>query len=153
MSVNLLDLVPAFERQLNQYKRADHTDSDLAAYLADAVEALNWRWTRDYTIEYIAPNTYHVDPDITAKDKRPIILQASIIYKIGNTSLLSFKDGDFAWNPAQGRSNPLSLDMAELDKILPTATKTLAQAMTAPLRGYSNVFNPESYMFIIGKVL
>lgn len=149
--MNLLDLVPAFERQLQQYKRADHTDSDLAAYLADAVEALNWRWSRDYTIEYIAPNTYHVDPDITAKDKRPVILQASIIYKTGNTSFIAFKDGDFAWNPSQGRTNPLSLDMAELDKIIPQSAK-LAGAITAPIRGYSNIYNPESYMFIIGRL-
>ena len=148
--MNLLDLVPAFERQLQQYKKAEHTDSDLAAYLADAVEALNWRWTRDYTIEYTAPNTYHVTPDITAKDKRPVILQASIIYKAGNTSLLSFMDGDFAWNPAQGRTNPLTLDVAEIDRIIPQSAK-LAGAVTAPIRGYSNIFNPESYNFFIGR--
>lgn len=149
--MNLLDLVPAFERQLQQYKNAVHTDSDLAAYLADAVDALNWRWTRDYTIEYTSPNTYHVSPDITPKDKRAVVLQASIIYKTGNTSLISFKDGDFAWNPAQGRTNPLTLDMAELDRIIPQSAK-LAGAITAPIRGYSNVFNPESYRFILGRV-
>lgn len=148
--MNLLDLVPAFERQLSQFQKADHTDSTLAAYLADAVEALNYRWVRDYTIEYISPNTYNVDPSIEAADKRPIILQASIIYKMGNASFTSFRDGDFAWNPSQGKQNPLSLDIAELDKIIPPVPK-LAQAITAPIRGYSNIFNPESYMFILGR--
>jgi hypothetical protein len=152
MPVNLLDLVPAFERQLQQFKNAEHTDSTLAAYLADAVEALNYRWVRNYTITYTAPNTYHVNPDIVAKDKRPIILQASIIYKMGNASFISFRDGDFAWNPAQGRTNPLALDLAELEKVLPYTPK-LAQAITAPIRGYSNIFNPESYMVIIGMAL
>lgn len=149
--MNLLELVPAFERQLRQYKNQVDTDSDLAAYLADAVEALNYRWNREYVITYTAPNTYHVSPDIAAKDKRPVILQASIIYKMGNSSFISFKDGDFAWNPAQGRTNPLALDMAELDRIIPPSTK-LAGAITAPIRGYSNVYNPESYYFIIGRI-
>lgn len=149
--MNLLDLVPAFNRQLNQYRRPADTDSTLAAYLADAIEALNYRWTRDYTIEYTAPNTYHVDPDVVAADKRPIILQASIIYKMGNSSFTSFRDGDFAWDAPQGRTNPLALDVAELDKILPSYPK-LAQAFTSPIRGYSNIFNPESYMFIVGRI-
>jgi len=147
--MNLLDLVPAFNRQLNQYRRAADTDSTLAAYLADAIEALNYRWTRDYTIEYTAPNTYHVEPEVVARDKRPIILQASIIYKMGNSSLISFRDGDFAWDAPQGRTNPLSLDLAELDAILPNYPK-LAQALTSPIRGYSNIWNPESYMYILG---
>jgi hypothetical protein len=150
--VNLLDLVPAFERQLRQYKNAIDTDSTLAAYLADAIEALNYRWVRTYTITYTAPNTYFVSPDIEAKDKRPIILQASIIYKMGNLDTIAFRDGDFAWNPSQGKTNPLSLDVAELDRIIPPSAK-LAQAITAPIRGYSNIYNPESYMFILGRVV
>lgn len=150
--MNLLDLVPAFERQLRQYKSPTDTDSTLAAYLADAIEALNYRWVRTYIIEYTAPNTYHVEPTIAAKDKRPIILQASIIYKMGNLDSIAFRDGDFAWNPSQGRTNPLTLDIAELDRIIPPSAK-LAQAITAPIRGYSNVYNPESYMFIIGRVV
>lgn len=150
--MNLLDLVPAFKRQLNQYVRPADTDSTLAAYLADAIEALNYRWTRSYTIEYTAPNTYHVEPEVTAGDKRPIILQASIIYKMGNSSLISFRDGDFAWDAPQGRTNPLSMDLAELDKMLPNYPK-LAGAITAPIRGYSNIYNPESYMFIIGRIV
>jgi len=144
--LNLLDLVPAFERQLRQFQRLDDTDSTLAAYLADAVEALNNRWTRTYEISYIAPNSYSVDPDITAKDKRPIILAASIIYKGANTNLAAIRDGDFAYDPQQGRQNPIQTDILELDKLLPFSA-ALASATTAPLRGYSNVWNPEGYLF------
>jgi hypothetical protein len=55
--VNLLDLVPSFERQLKQYVKEEDTDSNLAAYLADGIEALNWRWTRDYVVTVTQPNT------------------------------------------------------------------------------------------------
>lgn len=147
--MNLLDLVPSLDRQLRQYRSASDTDSTLAAYLADAIEALSYRWVRDYTIDVTAPNTYHVDPDVVARDKRPIIVQAAIIYKMGNSAFTSFKDGDFAWNPQQGRTNPLAVEMAELDKMIPPVPR-LAAAITAPMRGYSNIFNPESYRFILG---
>lgn len=144
--MNLLDLVPAFSRQLRQYQRADDTDSTLAAYLADAVEALNNRWTRTYVITHTTPLTFEVEPEITAKDKRPIILAASIIYKGANTDFASIRDGDFAYDPQQGRQNPLQTDILELDKMLPLKVK-LAQASSAPMRGYSNIWNPESYLF------
>lgn len=148
--MNLLDLVPAFDRQLREYRRAQDTDSTLAAYLADAVEALNYRWTRDYVVENTAPLTFEVEPTIAAKDKRPVILMASIIYKSGNLNLVSFRDGDFAWDPQQGRTNPLQVDLNELDKILPSGQGKLAVGITAPLRGYANVYNREAYNYFLG---
>lgn len=148
--MNLLDLVPTFKRQLRQYVKEQDTDSTLAAYLADSVEALNWRWTRTYEITVIQPNSYSVLPQITAKDKRPIMLMASIIYKAANTDLASFKDGDFAYDPQQGRQNPIATDIAELDKLLPLANKRLGLASAVPLRGFSNVYNSESYSFLAG---
>lgn len=148
--MNLLDLVPSLDRQLGQYRRSGDTDSKLAAYLADAVEALAFRWTRDYVIELTAPLTFEVTPDIAMKDKRPIILMASIIYKMGNLEAASFVDGDFRWDPQQGRQNPLQVDLAELDKLLPPASTRLATGITAPLRGYANVYNRESYNYILG---
>jgi hypothetical protein len=147
--LNLLDLVASFKRQVGTYARTEDTDSTLAAYLADAIEALDYRWTREYAITFTAPNSYAVSPTIEVKDKRPIILMASIIYKMGKTNLASFRDGDFAWDPAQGRSNPIGLDVTELDRYLGSAGPRLAQGITAPLRGYSNIFNPESYRFIL----
>lgn len=146
--MNLLDLVPSFRRHLRQFVSGADTDSNLAAYLADSIDALNWRWSRDYVVTITQPNTYNVSPDVEAKDKRPIILMASIIYKAGNTSLASFKDGDFAYDPQQGRQNPLATDIAELDKLLPLANKRLGLAASQPLRGFSNAYNPESYLFL-----
>ena len=146
--MNLLDLTPSFKRHLRQWIKDQDTDSQLAAYLADAIEALSWRWTRTYAITTTPPNTYTVSPDIDVKDKRPIILMASIIYKAGNVELASFKDGDFAYDPQQGRSNPIANDITELDKLLP-AKSQLALAHTQPLRGYSNGFNPESYSWLV----
>lgn len=148
--MNLLDLVPAYKRHLRQYVQAQDTDSNLAAYLADAIDALNWRWSRDYEVTIIQPNTYSVEPEITAKDKRPLILMASIIYKTGNIDLASFKDGDFAYDPQQGRQNPLAMDILELDKLLPLANHRLGLAKSSPLRGFSNAYNPESYAYLAG---
>lgn len=145
--MNLLDLVPSFRRQLNQFVTENDTDSTLAAYLADAVDALNWRWSRSYVVVNESVNTYIVTPDITAKDKRAVVLMASIIYKGSNVDLAKFQDGDFAYDPQQGRNNPLAVDIAELDKILPQKVRLFA-ASTAPLRGFSNGFNPESYRWL-----
>lgn len=139
-----MDLVPPLKRHLRQYVRPEDTDSTLAAYLADGIVALSWKWTRDYEITTTTPNTYEVTPDVTMVDTRPIILMASIIYKMGNSSLASYRDGDFAFDPVQGRTNPIALDIAELEKTVPQKS-ALAQGITAPMRGYSNVFNDEAY--------
>lgn len=144
--MNLLDLVPPFKRHLKQYKSSTDVDSVLAAYLADAVEALQFRWGRTYAITFTSPQTYAVSPDIVSKDKRPIILMASIIYKMGNLQMAGFKDQDFAYDPQQGRQNPIQVDIEELARFLPIYR--LARPVTAPLRGYSNQFNPESYNFL-----
>lgn len=141
--MNLLDLVPAYQRQLRQHVVESHTDSTLAAYLADAVEALNWRWERTYAITYIAPSTYLVTPDITPKDKRAVVLMASIIYKSGNQSIASFRDGDFAYDPNVYFRNPVESELNELNQILPPYR--LAKAKTAPMRGTNNIYNPEHY--------
>ena len=133
---------------MRQYVREQDTDSTLAAYLADAINALAWRWTRDYVITTITPNTYTVEPDVTTKDIRPIILMASIIYKTGTTSLASYRDGDFAFDPVQGRTNPIALDITELDSMLPVGRK-LAQGITAPMRGFAAVYSPETYNLFI----
>ena len=141
--MNLLELVPALDRQLRQYRKPQDTDSKMAAYLADSVEALNFRWDRAYTITVVYPETYSVLPDITSKDKRPIILMASIIYKMGNYSTASFTDGDFSYD--QKSTNPILLDIAELKQTVPPPTMRLASGSTASMRGYNNIYNPESY--------
>ena len=147
--MNLLDIVPAFQRQLGGYVNTDDTESKLAAYLADAIQALMFRWERDYTITWTAPETYEVTPDIAEKDIRPIILMGSIIYKMGNTATVSFTDGDFSYNPHKGASNTLEIDRNELLSYL--GTVRLAKPVASPLRGYAYVFNSESYYaFLVG---
>lgn len=145
--MDLLELVPSFKRQLNQYIKADDTDSKLAAYLADAIDAMNWRWIRTYEVTTISPYTFTVSPTIVSKDRRPIILMASIIYKGSNVDLSRFSDGDFAYDPQQGKNNPLAVDIAELDKLLPLGAR-LFKASSSPLRGFSNGYNPESYSWL-----
>jgi hypothetical protein len=138
--MNLLDLVPALERHLRQYKKKDDTASVLAAYLADGIQALEYRWDRTYAVAYIAPATYSVSPDIASKDLRTIILMASIIYKSGNVGQASFTDGDFSYNPVRSTIMP---DITEIRERLPAVR--LAQGRTAPMRGFNNIFNRENY--------
>lgn len=147
--MNLLDLVPSLQRQVGQYINEEDTDSKLAGYIADAIDALNWRWLRHYVISQVLPNTYNVTPDIKPKDIRPVILMAGIIYKMGNVSLVSFRDGDFAWDPVHVRVTPLTNDVDELNKIVPIYPK-LISGFTAPIRGYANIYSPESYNFLLG---
>lgn len=142
---NLLDLVPAFRRQLGTYASRSKADSELAAYLADAVQALMLRWDRDYSVTFVEPLTFTVDPNIEQRDIRPIVLMASIIYKASSGALASVQDGDFSYNPLKGAANTISLDRDELLSYLGSALK-LASARSAPLMGYAYVFNRESYM-------
>jgi hypothetical protein len=142
--MNLLDLVPILERHLRQYKRSDDTASIFAGYLADGVQALEYRWDRIYTVTHIAPATYSVIPDITTKDIRTIILMASIIYKMGNFSQAKFTDGDFSYDPQNlWHTNPLTLDITELKERLPSVR--LAAGRTSPMRGFNNIYNRENY--------
>lgn len=147
--MDLLDMVPMLKRHINQYITDSQTDSILAGYIADGIYALDWRWNRDYVVVNTTPNTYSVSPDIAAKDLRPVILMASLIFKMGNLDLARFSDGDFAYDPAQGKYNPINLDLMELDKVLPSVTsRPLVQAASHPMRGFENGYNPESYSWL-----
>lgn len=143
---NLLELVPAFDRHIRTYRQETDTDSKLAGYLADAVEALSYFWDRTYAVTFTNPYTYVVDPDIEARDKRPLILMGSIIYKMGNINIAAFSDGDFSYNPfPRGKdTSSIALDVNELEKYGFMGPR-LAQARTAPMRGFNNIFNRESY--------
>jgi hypothetical protein len=141
--MNMLDLVPALDRHLRQYRKKADTDSKMAAYLADGVEALNFRWDRSYVINNPAPETYLVTPDIAPRDKRPVILMGSIIYKMGNFSMASFTDGDFSYNPY--KIDPSVADINELKEMIPLASQRLVSGFTVAMRGYNNIYNTESY--------
>lgn len=142
---NALELVPAFSRQIKVYNQGNSslTESGLAGYIADAVQALMFRWDRTYTVTFTSPQTYVITPDIEQKDIRPIILMASIIYKMGSLGLVAFTDGDFSYNPRSGAGSSLEIDRSELLSYIPKAR--LATPAVLPLRGYAAVWNPESY--------
>lgn len=117
----------------------------MAAYLADGIEALSYRWDKTYAITVPAPKTYVVSPDITMKDKRPIILMASIIYKMGKWEQAYVRDGDFATDSRTTRppANAIIMELTELGNMLPAVR--LAVGSTVPMRGFNQIFNPESY--------
>ena len=143
---NALDLVPAFRRQVSVYTQGNNTDNaSLAGYIADAVQALMFRWDREYSVTFISPQTYTISPDIAEKDIRPIILMASIIYKMGTIGMVNFIDGDFSYSPHKGEHNAIELDVTELRNYLPSTR--LASARVGQFLGYNNWFNPESYVW------
>lgn len=139
--MNLLDLVPQFNRHLRQYRKSIDTDSTLAAYLADAVQALSHKWSRTYTVTFTEPATYTVSPDIDSGDVRTVVLMASVIYKMATFSSVRFSDGDFSYDPTS--VNPIAVDMSELNTRVPPIK--LASGSTAPMRGFNNIYNRENY--------
>lgn len=143
---NALELIPAFRRQIGVYTQGENTvDSALAGYIADAVQALMYRWDKSYSVEFTSPSTYIITPDIEQKDIRPIILMASIIYKMGTIALASFTDGDFSYNPHRGDAGTISVDREELLAYVPK--QRLAVPSAGQFLGFDNWFNPESYVW------
>lgn len=144
VSTNALELVPAFQRQIRVYNTGASatTESGLAGYIADGVQALLYRWDKTYSVALTSPMTYVISPVILEKDIRPIILMASIIYKSGSLGLVSFSDGDFSYHGATA-AKALELDRAELLSYIP-ATR-LAKPTIGPLFGYRAIWNPENY--------
>lgn len=139
-------MVPAFRRQIGVYTQGTNTnDSALAGYISDAVQALMFRWDRTYTVDFVSPATYTISPDVPQKDIRPIILMASIIYKMGNVGLVSFTDGDFSYNPHRGAGNTIEIDRIELLNYIPK--QRLARPTAGAFLGFNNLFNPESYIW------
>ena len=143
---NALELVPAFRRQISVYTHGTSTtDSALAGYIYDAVHALMYKWNKEYETEFISPQTYIITPDIEQRDIRPIILMASIIYKMGALSQASFSDGDFSYNPGRGITSTLEMDRQELLDYVPS--KQLAVPSVGQFLGFDNWINPESYIW------
>lgn len=152
MTTNALELVPAFRRQVGVYTQGqNHTDSILAGYIADGVQALLYRWGKGYTIEFSGPATYVITPTVEQKDIRPIILMSSIIYKMGTIGLVSFTDGDFSYNPHKGEGNAIEADRKELLQYIPSLQ--LAQPSAGVFVGFNNWVNPESYIWRALSVL
>ena len=123
------------------------TDSKLAGYISDGIKALAYRWDRSYVITSPSSESFIVAPDVTQRDEHFIVLAASIIYK-GSMMTGQFSDGDFAFNPIQGATSSLQMDLNELKAILPTVR--LAAAISAPLLGFSSWYNPEGAQYFMG---
>lgn len=143
--MNALELVPAFRRQAGVYTHGSNTtDSALAGYIADSVQALSGLWPdKTYEVEFISPQTYIITPDISAGDIRPVILMASIIYKMGNISIMSYVDGDFSWNTRGALGTQLiGAETKELKLYIPVS---LARAVAGQFLGYKAIFNPENF--------
>lgn len=144
--MNALELVPAFRRQIGVYTQGTNTsDSALAGYIADSVQGLISMWSggQAYDVEFISPQTYIITPDVEAKDIRPIILLAAIIYKMGNVSIMSYVDGDFSWNTR----GSLGAQLIENEKkeLLGYVPVKLAQAVAGQFLGFSSIYNPENF--------
>lgn len=144
--MNALELIPAFRRQIGVYTRGTNTsDAALAGYIADSVQALSSMWAggQEYTVEFISPATYIITPDVEAKDIRPIILMASIIYKMGSISIMSYVDGDFSWNTRGSLGTQLVAD--ERKELLTFVPVRLAKAVAGQFLGYASIYNPENF--------
>lgn len=144
--MNALELIPAFRRQIGVYTQGVNTsDSALAGYIADAVQALTSMWSggQVYEVEFISPQTYIITPDVEAKDIRPIILMAAIIYKMGNVSILSYVDGDFSWNTRGSLGTQLLEN--ERKELIGYVPVKLAQAVAGQFLGYVSIYNPENF--------
>jgi len=143
--MNALELVPAFRRQVGVYTRGTNTaDAALAGYIADAVQALGGAWPdKGYEVQFISPQTYLITPDIAPADIRPVLLMASIIYKMGNISILSYVDGDFSWNTRGSLGTQLiANELKELQIYTPVL---LAKAVAGQFLGYKSIYNPENF--------
>lgn len=142
--MNALTLVPAFRRQVGVYTHGNNTnDSALAGYIADAVQALSGLWAdRTYEVEFTSPQTYEIAPDIAAGDIRPILLMASIIYKMGNISIMSYVDGDFSWNTRGSLGTQLIENESKELKLY--IAPNLAKAVAGQFLGFKSIYNPEN---------
>jgi hypothetical protein len=65
---------------------------------------------------------------------------------MGNYSMARFTDGDFSYDPQNAwRTKPNTFDVEELKQVVPLASARLVSGSTVAMRGYNNIYNPESY--------
>ena len=83
-------------------------------------------------------------------EKKDISSRVQRVVCNADKRIVAFKDQDFAFDPQQGRQNPLQVDVEELARFLPIYR--LAKSSTQPMRGFSNFYNPESYEWLSGNL-
>jgi hypothetical protein len=127
------------------------SDETLHAILRMAVADLMRRWSDKYYLDN--DGVVHRNPNITFdwssppvvqhKDRRPIVLQASIAIKSGakfanSGNAVSWRDEEISYSSieaARQRSSTLADDIAELENLLPG--KKLAQPLYGRLYGHA----------------
>lgn len=148
---NLEELIAPLRIQLGDLTATPtYSDETLHLVLRNAVEALMWRWYDKYylTTEGVVARNPNITwewsspPVIQHKDRRPIVLQASIMIKTGakfseSGNVASWRDDEISYSnieAARQRSSTLDDDIKELEGLLPA--KRLARPQSGRLGGW-----------------
>ena len=131
------------------------SDEKLHIILLESVASLMNRWGDKYYItnDGVVRRNSNVDfewsspPEIQHKDRRPIVLQASILIKSGakfseSGSVASWRDEEISYSnieSARQRSSTLEDDQRELESILPS--RKLARPKYGRLFGWKENYN------------
>ena len=131
------------------------SDEKLHIVLLESVASLMNRWGDKYYITndgVVKRNnninfTWSSPPEIQHKDRRPIVLQASILIKSGTKfsesgNTVSWRDEEISYSnieSAKQRSSTLDDDVKELEAILPS--KKLAKPVYGRLYGWKENYN------------
>jgi len=149
---NLEELITPFRIQIGD-TTSDPTYSDevLHEVLRQSVAALMVRWHDKYYVDNdgvvnrnsVETFEWSSPPVIQHKDRRPIVLQAAIMIKSGRKfaesgNIQSWRDEEISYSnteSARQLSSTLQEDRAELDSLLPPATRKLARPLMDRLYG------------------
>ncbi len=149
---NLEELIVPLRIQLGDITTPPtYTDDLLHVILREAVEALMYRWHDRYyvTVEGVVTRStlvafdFSSPPVIQGKDKRPIVLQASVMIKTGakftnSGSAVNWRDEEISYSnieSAKQRSSTLNDDIKELESLLPA--KRLARPQSGRMPGWN----------------
>lgn len=132
-----------------------YSDEHLHTVLRESVSALMRRWHDRYYVDnegVVYRNTnitfdWSSPPVIQHKDRRPIVLQSSIMIKSGTKfsesgDVASWRDEEISYSnieSARQRSSTLNDDMSELEALLPG--KKLARALYGRLYGQKQEYD------------
>lgn len=155
-SSNIEDLILPLRVQIGDTDGVPtFSDEKLHIILLESVASLMNRWGDKYYItnDGVVRRNPNVDfkwsspPEIQHKDRRPIVLQASILMKSGlkfseSGSVASWRDEEISYSnieSARQRSSTLDDDLKELESILPS--KKLARPVYGRLVGWKENYD------------
>jgi len=149
---NLEELITPLRIQIGD-TTSDPTYSDevLHEVLRQSVAALMTRWNDRYYVDNegivnrspAETFTWSSPPVIQHKDRRAVVLQASIMIKSGKSfvnsgNVQSWRDEEITYSNTEGArqlESTLLRDISELDTLLPPASKRLARPLMDRLFG------------------